>query len=121
MGSVLANDLGKDYFVMGFVFDRGRFQAIVSGRGLSENRLAEAPASDISTPVHRTGVPLLALALRHPPPGVVADWLAAAHPRRETDALFDSDDAMTQLAVLPNLFHAVLYVDETTRARPFGK
>jgi hypothetical protein len=37
---------------------------------------------------------------------------------RETGAVFTTEEAMTAPVVLPRRFHAVIYVDETTRARP---
>jgi erythromycin esterase len=121
MGAHLRRALGADYVVLGFVFDRGAFQAMGGrARGLGAHELGEVPPGNVAEAFHRTGLPLLALDLRRPPPGVVADWLAAPHPMRETGALFTDEEAMTQATVLPERFDAVIYVDATTRARPVG-
>jgi erythromycin esterase len=121
MGEYLARDLGADYVVLGFVFDRGAFQAMSGAVGLGEHTLGEAPIGNVAEAFHRAGLPLLALDLRHPPAGAVADWLAAPHLMRETGAVFSNEEAMTETVVLPQRFHAVIFVDVTTRARPLPR
>ncbi len=123
MGSHLARDLGKDYLTLGFVFDRGAFQAMSDDHGfvLGEHSVGEARAGDVAAPGHRAGAPILALDLRRAPAsGVVADWLAAPHPMHEAGAVFSSEEDMTMTVVLPWRFDAIVYVDATTRARPLG-
>ena len=123
MGGHLARMLGPDYLAVGFLFDRGAFQA--HGRSLTgallpleEHELGEVTVGYAAEAFHRAGVPLLALDLRHPPAGEVASWLAEPHAVREVGATFVREDMSTLREALPQRFHAVLFVDETTRARP---
>jgi erythromycin esterase len=122
MGAHLRKALGKDYVPIGFVFDRGKFQAMAHSEGagiaLGEREVGEGTAGDFAEAFHRAGIPLFALDLRHPPAGVVADWLRAPHEMREVGALFADEATMRTVTVLPRRFDAVIYVDETTRARP---
>lgn len=126
MGMHLARELGSDYVALGFVFDRGHFQAMGAATGngadgaltLGEHSVGEAPVGDVAEALHRAGMPLFALDLRHAPAGVVADWMNAPHGMRELGASFRCEGASSLNSVLPRRFDAVVFVDETTRARP---
>lgn len=121
-GQHLRERHGKDYFVFGFAFGEGSFQAIDWSKGkgsaLAEHTLGPPPVWDVSAPFRATGKPIVVVDLRTAPRGVVADWFAAPHPMRETGAVFSSEEGMTSQQTLSKRFDAVIYVDKTTRARP---
>ena len=124
MGAHLSAALGDDYVALGFVFDRGSFQAIdwTEGRngpgGLREHTVGPAPPGHLGAVFARTGLPLFALDL-HTLDGTVAGrWLAAPRPMRSIGAVFSGEETMSAPTVLPELFDGVLFVAETTRARP---
>jgi erythromycin esterase len=118
MGSHLSRALGKDYVALGFVFDRGGFQAMEGTGRFGAFQVGEVGAGDLAEAFHRAGKPIFALDLRHPPEGVVAEWMAAPHLMRQIGAVYTDEVGMNTTVVLPRLFDAILYVDETTRARP---
>lgn len=121
-GQHLRERHGKNYVVFGFAFGEGSFQAIDRSKGkgsaLAEHTLGPPPVWDVSAPFRATGKPIVVVDLRKAPRGVVADWFAAAHPMRETGAVFSSEENMTSPQALSKRFDAVIYVDKTTRARP---
>jgi erythromycin esterase len=124
MGSLLAKKYGSKYVSIGFVFGEGSFQALdwttAKHGGLREFTLGAAPDTDVSTAFTRAGCEVCVVDLRTAPKGPVADWFAAAHPRRDTGAVFSSEEDMTTPGKLSELFDAVIYVHKTTRARPLA-
>ncbi len=123
MGLHLRRALGSALVVLGFAFDRGRFQAVgaTSDRALSEWTVGPAPAHWLDGALARTGLPLLALDLRAvPQAGVVADWFAARRPARSIGAVFDPAhaDAYVTSEVPARAYDGLLFVAETTAARP---
>ena len=121
MGSHLARDFGKDYLTVGFVFDHGHFQAMgqpPAPLGLTEHAVGPATDDNLAAAFHAAGLPLLALDLRTAPEGPATDWLASPHAMREAGAVFSTETIMTHPVALAERFHAVIFVDETTRARP---
>jgi erythromycin esterase len=118
MGAHLSKQLGKAYLPVGFVFDHGAFQAMNGAYRLGEQHVGQAPAGDLAEAFHRVQTPIFALDLRLPPAGIVADWLNAPHSMREVGAMFSNEESTTSTVILPRRFDAVIYVDETTRARP---
>ena len=124
MGAHLSAALGRDYVALGFVFDRGSFQAIdwTEGQGepggLREHSVGPAPPGYLGAVFARTGLPLFALDLRTLAGTPAGRWLAAPRPMRSIGAVFSGEQAMSAPTVLPELFDGVLFVAETTRARP---
>ena len=120
MGVHLERTYGDQHIVVGFAFGDGSFQA-VGGQtrdGVAERTVGPPPAGSFDATLRRTGLPLLALDLRSPPRGVVADWLRASHVTRQIGAFFNDARSMEGLQVLPDEYDIVFYVDRTTRARP---
>jgi erythromycin esterase len=123
LGEHLRRRFGAGYLAIGFVFNRGAFQAIDGSRRretLAERTLGPAPPEDLGAAFARTGLPAFVLDLRglQSPGAAAADWLAQRHPMRETGAIFTGEAAMVFPVVVPERFDAVLFVDRTTRARP---
>jgi erythromycin esterase len=118
LGKHLHKTYKKDYVVFGFAFGKGSFQAITDG-SLQENTLGDAPEWDLSAPFTKTGKPLLVVDLRTlPKKGIVRDWFHTPHPMRDTGAAFSSEAAMTPTVTITKLFDALIFVAETTRAKP---
>jgi erythromycin esterase len=125
MGAHLVRSLGEDYVVLGFVFNQGSFQAIDQtqgqgkGRGLIEHTVGPAPAGHLGAAFARTGLPIFVLDLRHvPAEGTVANWFDVPHPMREIGAVFAGERQMSHPVVLGDHYDGIIFVDETTRARP---
>ena len=125
MGGHLRRIFGKDYVAFGFAFGQGSFLALdwTKGQGdvVREHTLGPAPAWDVSAPFAATGRPIAVVDLRRAPKGIIADWLAAPHPMRDTGAVFSGEEAMSGPQMLSRRFDAVIYVDRTTRARPLTR
>jgi len=127
MGAHLASSLGDDYVALGFVFDRGSFQAMdwTEGRnrpgGVREQTVGPSPPGFLGAVFARTGLPLFALDLRALDGTAAGRWLAVPRPMRSIGAVFSGEPAMIVPAVLPKLFDGVLFVAETHRARPLGR
>ncbi len=58
------------------------------------------------------------MAVQGSPP---ARWLGAPHPMRQTGAVFINESGMSHPIVLPKHYDCIIFVDETTRARPVGR
>jgi erythromycin esterase len=121
MGAVLSRALGKDYVSLGFVFDRGGFQAI-SGpdqrhQSIREQNVGEVGPGDVAEAFHRSGKAMCALDLRSLPPGPVEAWWSAPHFMRQKGAMFVDEASMSTVVVLPLRFDAVIFVDQTTHSR----
>lgn len=108
--------------IFGFAFGEGSFQArdFTAGEdgGLKEHTLGPPPAWDVSAPFRATGKPTVVVDLRTAPRGVVASWLAAPHPMRDTGSVYSSEENMSSAQELSKRYDAIIYVDKTTRARP---
>ena len=108
---------------MGFVFNRGSFQAVDwtrgRGGGVVEHTVGPAPAENIGAAFARTGLPIFVLDLRLlPGEGPASEWLGVPRPMRSIGAVFRNEQSMSYPFVLEDHFDAVIFVDETTRARP---
>jgi erythromycin esterase len=125
MGSVLKAKYKADYLPIGFVFGEGSFRALdltKKSHRLGEGSVGPAPEHYGSAAFAKTGKPLLVLDLRTlPKHGTIADWFAAKHPFREIGDVWQGEPAMTFLQALPAVYDAVIYIDKTTRTRPFAK
>ncbi|HKE14027.1 MAG TPA: erythromycin esterase family protein, partial [Kofleriaceae bacterium] len=123
MGRALRRALGRDYAAIGFLFDRGSFQAFDGSpakAGLKEFTLGPAPAATLEAAFARAGAPLLYVDLRAAR-GQVKAWLDQAQPSRQAGAVFSTEQAMTAPHEVGKEFDAVIFVDRTTRARPIGR
>ncbi|MCX4239947.1 erythromycin esterase family protein [Paraliomyxa miuraensis] len=127
MGKYLSDALGNDYVSVGFAFDRGGFQALTvagdSMAGLREHRVGSAKGSDIEAALRQAGPALFALPLRDlPQQGPAAQWLRSPLPMRQIGAGFDRDDLGARvIEPIPERFDVLLFVEETSRARPIER
>ncbi|MCH9686751.1 MAG: erythromycin esterase family protein [Deltaproteobacteria bacterium] len=128
MGHYLGQALGDRYLALGFAFDHGGFQAIGmragTGTGLREHQVGPAPHGSFDAALRDGGPPLFALSLRDAPrQGPVAAWLRKPLPTRHVGAGFDAaDEAAGQIVeVMPDRYDAVVFVEQTTRARPIRR
>ena len=70
----------------------------------------------------RTGLPTFVLDLRRiPRHGTVAHWFSVPHPMREIGAVFAGEEQMSHPVVLGDHYDGIIFVNETTRARPVGQ
>jgi erythromycin esterase len=124
MGGDLRKQLKTAYLSVGFVFSQGSFQAIEHNEHSSLNEITLGIPSEFNASVAfaRTGEPLLALDLRTlPQRGTVHDWFLTPHDVLETGAVFTTRSAMVAPQILPERYDAVIFVDQTTRARPLPR
>jgi erythromycin esterase len=127
MGRFLSRALGQRYVAVGFAFDRGGFQANgMDGEemtGLREHRVGSAKAGDFEAALRDGGPALFALPLRDlPKRGPAAQWLRAPRPMRQIGAAFIQDDLSARvIEPVPERFDVMVFVEETTRARPLGR
>lgn len=122
MGTELRRRYGEDYFALAFSFDRGSFQALSMRADGGKPRLrtftvGAAPADSIDGVFARVGLPLFAVGLRGAP-AKVAPWLNAAHPMRFVGAAYGAEQPDLNDTVLAECYDAVIFMAETTRARP---
>ncbi len=126
MGSHLARMFGSAMVVFGFAFNQGSFQAMgMSGGkpagGLRPFTVPPAPPGSLDATLAATGTPLLALDVRGAPvDGTVGEWLHMRHGSRSVGAVFDETAPASFFLPtdLPSTFDVVLFVAQTTRARP---
>lgn len=121
MGSHLRRRFGAEMVVFGFAFNRGQFQAIESGKGLRVFEVEAMPEGSLEAQLAAAGFQIAAVDLRTlPDTGRVARWFA--HPRltRSIGAVYSEQDASAYLAqhAAPQLYDAILFVEQTTAARP---
>lgn len=125
MGSHLDRLLGGDYVVLGFVFNQGSFQAIDrtqgrgKSRGLIEHTVGPAAEGHLGAALARTDLPIFVLDLRQlPHEGTVANWFKVPHPMRSIGAVFAGEEQMSHPVVPGDHYDGIIFVNETTRARP---
>lgn len=116
MGQELHEMYEAQMVVLGFSFNRGSFQAMgASGGGLQNFTVAPAPAGSFDALLGAAGIPLFALDLRKAP-------LSFREPRvsRQIGSMF-SNEAESNFYLkssVPAMFDAILFVENTTAARP---
>lgn len=125
MGHHLREMYGKDMVIFGFAFHQGSFQAIEmpfgSGRGLRPFHVKPLAEQSLDATLGATGLPYAAIDLQGlPEAGYVAEWFAEPHKTRSFGAGFSPQAAssFSQAQRVPELYDALLFVDETTAARP---
>jgi erythromycin esterase-like protein len=127
MGTNLELLLGERHFVIGFAFNRGGFQA----RGLDQGKpgtsnlqpfsVGPAKAGSVDRALSEVGLPLFALDLRGlRRGGPESTWPTGPRPLRDVPAGFEPPDESTYYIPvnLPHDFDAIVFMEETTRARP---
>lgn len=125
MGSYLEREFKDDYLPIGFSFNQGSFQAIPAPHtkqiGLREWTVGPAKEDSIDATFAKAGIPIFILDLRNPPAGAVAAWLNTPHPMRLAGAVFDPAGETTAYYTptrLAGTYEAMIFIDNTTRARP---
>ncbi len=121
MGGFLRQMYGADMVVFGFAFNRGGFQAIdLVGGGLREFTVPPAPANSLDAAFAAAGIPILAVDLRGLPADGPGSWLRSRQLTRTIGAAYDETRANLFFSDLnaPEAFDAMLFVENTTRARP---
>jgi erythromycin esterase len=102
--------------VLGFGFNRGSFQAIrAGGGGLQNFTVGAAPSGSFDALLGAAEIPLFALDLRNAPPA-----LRETRASRQIGAMFSNDTESNYVlrASVPAMFDAILFVENTTAARP---
>jgi erythromycin esterase len=125
MGAHLAERHGEAYYVLGFSFARGAFQAVSEGAdgeyGLREQRVDGPVPGTFDEAMDALDEPLGVLDVRAASADDrTADWLAAPREAFRTGGTYDTDDPTDQLVeyVYADAFDGVCFVADTTRARP---
>jgi erythromycin esterase len=125
MGYHLTQALGAALVTFGFAAGGGSFQALEvpmdTGRGVIDFTVPRAPPGSLDGALASLGLPVLALDMRRAPrEGIVADWLGARLPTRDTGCCFS--DAMVSEMRVPftprGSYDALLFVEKTSAARP---
>lgn len=127
MGASLKKTLKDQLRTIGFEFDRGSFQAFdlraEPGKGLREFTVPTLPPGGFGASLALAGHPIAAFDLGAlPPSGPVRAWWSARHPTRELGAVYSErtpDDAVRPMRATDR-FDVVVFVGETTSARPVG-
>jgi erythromycin esterase-like protein len=116
MGEELHDMYGFQMVVFGFAFNRGSFQAVdARARRLQNFTVAAAPSGSFDALLGAAGIPIFALNLRQAPA-----WLREERLTRRIGSMF-ATDLETNYAMkvsVPTIFDAILFVENTTAARP---
>ena len=107
---------GSQMVVMGFGFNRGSFQAIgARGGGLQNFTVAPAPSGSFDALLGAAGIPIFALDLRNAPAS-----LREERSSRQIGAVFanETESNYVARASVPSMFDVILFVENTTAARP---
>jgi erythromycin esterase len=121
MGSHLRRRFGAEMAIFGFSFNRGEFQAVEWGKGLRVFEVGAAPEGSLDAQLAAAGLQIAAVDLRAlPDSGRVARWFAEPRLTRSIGAGFSEEMASAFLtpAAAPQLYDALLFVEQTTAARP---
>ena len=132
-GSDLVHLFGDDYIAFGFSFREGSFQAIYYPQGAEEDdggpRLREhtidpAPEGFVGHAFAAAGMPRLIVDLRAVEEDTPAHaWLTAEHRMRSIGAAYAAsiEQWLAHDLVLPDAYDAIIYIEQTTRARPCAR
>lgn len=131
LGNRLAERHGDDYHPLGFAFGRGSFQAFgplpadaERDRGVRSFTVDRPTQDSLEATLASLERDVVALRLDDArTDDDLDDWMSVDHDVRSIGALYshdDADDYWTTLD-LERDFDTVVYVDETTRARPLGR
>lgn len=130
MGNELEIRYGDDHFVVGFMFNRGSFQAAYmeqteSGAWAQKLKpFTDGAAIDGSVEwvFSKVGKPQFVVDLRKLPlEGPVATWFSREHPMRNIGAGYQAGSETGHYfnpAQLPDCYDAVIFMDSTSAARP---
>lgn len=126
-GDRLAERHGDDYHPLGFAFGHGSFQAIgdlpdaEKDRGLRSFTVERPTRDSLEATLASLGGDVVALDLDDARDDhALAEWVATPRDCRSIGAFYDHEDADDYWGTydLERDFDTIVYVDETTRARP---
>jgi len=128
MGSLLKREFRDDMFVIGTTFNKGRFQAAFSAQQtnadtskLREFEVGEAKAGSLESLMARVGIPIFFIDFNKlPKEGPIHDWFSEERLVRSVGNSYNPEkpDAYYVSIVIPKHFDAMIFVNETERARP---
>ncbi|MBN9659055.1 MAG: erythromycin esterase family protein [Acidobacteria bacterium] len=124
MGAVLRKMYGDQLLTFGFSFNQGSFRARSMSGAMQDFTVGPLPADSLDATLAASGLPLFALDLRkRPKTGPVAEWLGVSHSTRNIMAGFSEDRPNLTIfeQVVTNRYDCLLFVDQTTAARPGPK
>jgi erythromycin esterase-like protein len=99
--------------VLGFACNRGKYTAVVRGKGLPENDLKPAQPGSFEYYFHKAGLPRFILDLRRASPDSAASaWLTKTLDFRSIGAL--AMEEQFHPIRIHELFDALVYLEETT-------
>ena len=115
MGSHLAKWHGKDYLVLGFALNQGRYTAVGSNGGLGTYGTSPAKPGSIEYYTHATGLPRLFIDLRRASKDDPdSAWLTRELDHRTIGALARDTSVPS---VLPDEYDALIAFDDTTASK----
>jgi erythromycin esterase-like protein len=115
MGAALRTRYSDKLFVFGSAFSGGSFQAIPMGGGqLKDFTVPPAPAGSLDATLATAGVPAFAIDLRQAP-----EWFHQPHASRHIGSMYPNGEpyAMLENIIAPDLYDAILFIQQTTAAR----
>ena len=125
MGSYLGKAFGSGYYAFGFAFNRGSFQAQVAVEEeprVEEFTLGAAPERTVDWYLARAGIPSYVLDLDLlSKDAASAQWLRTELPMHWIGAIFSDkwgESQWTKPFVLDRDFDGLIFIENTTRARP---
>lgn len=123
LGMHLKEKLGKDYFPVGFVFNRGAFHGVdftspTRTPFTHKNFSVEPIKGSYGAAFSRTGLPIFWLDLVSlPGEGEVGDWFAAPHVFKWVNSAYIGKKDIQYLYNVKDLFDAVIFLEQTTASR----
>jgi erythromycin esterase-like protein len=121
MGSYLRKTYGDQLVNFGFAFNEGSFRAWEIGIGLHDFTVGPGPEGSLDRTLGAVKIPIFAVDLRQlPMEGPVAQWFKQPHASRSVGSAYSDTLAPNLWSPGPsNLdFDALLFVENTTAARP---
>lgn len=124
MGSSLSKAFGDGYYAFGFAFNQGSFQAQVFGAGkvrVQEFTLGPAPEGTVDWYLANVGLGNFVVDLRSSKDEELLRWLQTPRRMHWVAALYAdgwTESQWTQPTVLSRDFDGLIFIGNTTRARP---
>lgn len=116
MGSYLDETFGSKHLAIGFATGSGEYQAMGNG-GLGVHPLKAPPAGSVESLFGQAGIPRFLIDLRRTASDpAAASWFGQPRPFRSIGAV--AVDSQFYPMNLPKVFDALIYLDQTSRARP---
>ena len=114
MGKILADELGDDYFSVGFTFYKGDYTAIRQGEGLQTNTADAALIGSIGSVFHTLDLPFFVLDLRGVEQDERASWLTELQDVRMMGSVAIDGQYAFSRTILSEDYDAIIFVDQMT-------